>query len=81
MDPTEPMGRTDGRDAVTEDRPLSPGDREPLRARPPLDLPAERRVSVTLEELQALDEVAPWEEYLFTPTGERIPKEVTDEDV
>ncbi|MCL6515907.1 hypothetical protein [Alicyclobacillus sp.] len=47
----------------------------------PLDLPPGRQISVSPEDLRSLDEVAPWEEYLFTPTGERIPKEVTDEDV
>ncbi|WP_035462452.1 hypothetical protein [Alicyclobacillus macrosporangiidus] len=81
MDPTRRMERTDRRDGFTREIAQRPGERPPVRPSPPLDLPAERRVSVTPEELQALDEVAPWEEYLFTPTGERIPKEVTDEDV
>ncbi|MCL6548042.1 MAG: hypothetical protein K6T30_03935 [Alicyclobacillus sp.] len=40
-----------------------------------------RWASVRREDLERLDLVAPWEEFLYTPLGEEIPKEVTDEDV
>ncbi|MCL6637697.1 MAG: hypothetical protein K6T26_07095 [Alicyclobacillus sp.] len=45
-----------------------------------LDQPV-RPVSVSRAELEQLVTAAPWEDYLFTAKGERIPKEVTDEDL
>ncbi|MCL6593612.1 MAG: hypothetical protein K6T31_06515 [Alicyclobacillus sp.] len=45
-----------------------------------VDQPA-RPVSVSRAELEQLATAAPWEDYLFTAKGERIPKEVTDEDL